>query len=375
MNILRFYQDLSTYLKPQKVLVLYGPRQVGKTTLLKNFLTTCTLKYKFDSGDNIKVQQILGSQDFEQLKSYVAGYELLVIDEAQKVPNIGANLKILVDEVPGIHIIATGSASLELAGQVGEPLTGRKTTLTLYPVAQLELLSLYNNYELKEKLNDWLIFGSYPEIITAVTKNEKMQLVEEIAHSYLLKDILDLDGVRNSKIILNLLRLLAFQVGNEVSLNELGRQLGLDHKTVNRYLDLLEKSFIIYNLRGFSRNLRKEITKKSKYYFYDNGIRNAIISNFNSLEQRNDQGLLWENFIYMERRKKRDYHNIMANDYFWRTWQQQEIDLIEEREGSLFAYEFKFNADSVKPPTQWVKNYPNSTFTVINKQNYLEFVI
>jgi uncharacterized protein len=374
MDIIRFYNDLSKYLFPNKVLVIYGPRQVGKTTLLENFLENCGLKYKLDSGDSIKIQHLLSSQNFDLLKEYVAGYELLAIDEAQKIPNIGINLKILVDQVPNIKIIVTGSSSFELAGQVGEPLTGRKITLTLYPVAQLELLNLYNEHELKDRISEWLIFGKYPEIIATTDKKKKIKLLDEIVYSYLLKDVLALDRIKNSKKLLDLLRLLAFQVGNEVSLSELGKHLGIDYKTVGRYLDILEKAFVLYNLRGFSRNLRKEITKKSKYYFYDNGIRNTIISNFNDIELRNDIGMLWENFIFMERIKKRSYDEISANPYFWRTWEKQEIDLIEEREGKLFAYEFKWNESRVGPPRQWMEAYKDSAFSVINKENYLNFV-
>jgi len=224
----------------------------------------------------------------------------VILDEAQKIPNIGQGLKILVDQIPGIKIIATGSSSFELAGQVGEPLTGRKTTLTLYPVSHLELAQLYNPHEIKEKLGEWLVFGAYPEVVTTEGKSEKARLLEELVHSYLLKDLLELEKVKSSKIVLDLLRLLAFQVGNEVSLSELGQQLGIDYKTVARYLDLFEKSFVIISVRGFSRNLRKEVTKKCKYYFYDNGIRNAVISNFNGLELRNDLGSLWENFLFFD---------------------------------------------------------------------------
>jgi len=374
MDVIRFYSNLAKYIEPNKALIIYGPRQAGKTTLLEGFLKNCGLKYKLVSGDSIKTQHLLSSQDIDTLKEYVAGYELLAIDEAQNIPNIGINLKILVDHVPNIKIIATGSSSFELAGQVGEPLTGRKTTLTLYPVAQLELLNLYNKHESKEKISDWLIFGSYPEIVAAQNKDQKIKLLEETVYSYLLKDILELDKIKNSKKLLDLLRLLAFQMGNEVSLNELGRKIGLDRKTIERYLDLLEKAFVIYNLRGFSRNLRKEVTKKSKYYFYDNGIRNAVISNFNDIRQRNDVGALWENFIFMERCKKRSYHGIYANIYFWRTWEGQEIDLIEEREGNLFAYEFKWGDKKIKPPRQWTETYSDSTFSVINQENYLEFI-
>ena len=373
MLLPRFYQ-LDQYLEPNKVLVIYGSRQVGKTTLLKNFLASIDLKYKLDSGDNIRVQQILSSQEFSKIIEYASGYELIAIDEAQRIPNIGAGLKILVDQIPDIKVIATGSSSFELSGQIGEPLTGRKRTLILYPLSQLELAEIYNLYELKEKLSEFLVFGAYPTILTAQTKIDKISLLEEIVNSYLLKDILELEKIKASKILLDLLRLIAFQVGNEVSLTELGKSLGLDYKTVARYLDLLEKSFVLFNLRGFSRNLRKEITKKSKYYFYDNGIRNAIISNFNDLEKRDDLGKLWENFMVSECLKTQQYLNIFANNYFWRTWDQKEIDWIEERQGKLFGFEFKFSSDKTKIPKEFLKVYPNAEIAIITRENYLEFL-
>ena len=375
-QIPRIYRNLNTYLKPKKALIIFGPRQIGKTTLLQNFLAESNLKYKFTTGDNIQTQHILGSQDMSVLSEYVENIECLAIDEAQKIPNIGLGLKMLVDEKPNLQIIATGSSSFELAGQVGEPLTGRKITLTMYPIAQIELLNLYNSYELKEKLPEWLVFGAYPEVITTPTHTEKITLLEEITHSYLLKDILELDRIKNSKILLDLLRLLAYQIGKEVSLTELATNIGIDYKTVARYLDLFEKSFVIYNLRGFSKNLRKEITKKSKYYFYDLGVRNTIISNFNQLEKRNDIGELWENFLFIERLKKRSYQNIFANMYFWRTWDQKEIDLIEEREGNLFAYEFKWSekGKNSRAPKSWKEAYKDSIFTEINRNNYLPFI-
>jgi len=374
IKIPRLY-NLKNHLQPNKVLVIYGSRQVGKTTLLNDFLATTNLKYKLDSGDNIRIQQILSSEDFSQIKDYASGYDLIAIDEAQRIPRVGTGLKIMVDQIPGIKIIATGSSSFELSGQIGEPLTGRKKTLILYPVSQLELSEIYNPYEIKEKLNEWLIFGSYPAVITAKTKEEKINILREIVDSYLLKDILELERVKGSKILIDLLRLLAFQVGNEVSLSELAQQLGIDYKTVARYLDLLQKAFIIFILSGFSRNLRKEITKKNKYYFYDNGIRNAIISNFNGLELRDDIGKLWENFIISERIKKQTYKKISANNYFWRTWNGQEIDWVEEREGKLFGYEIKWGKDKVKPPKEWFSAYKNAQYKLINRENYLEFII
>jgi uncharacterized protein len=378
MKITRYYTDLNKHLKPNKVLVIYGPRQVGKTILLGDFLAKMQgkIKFRLDSGDNVRVQEVIGSNDFKKIKEYAAGYELIAIDEAQKIQNVGEGLKILVDEIPGIKIIATGSSSFELAGQIGEPLTGRKVTLTLFPVSHIELQKIYNNYELKNQLNEYLVYGGYPEVVANANFDEKKRILNELVGSYLLKDILELKKVKSSKILLDLLRLLAFQVGKEVSLSELGRQLQLDYKTVARYLDLFEKSFVLVNIRGFSRNLRKEITKKSKYYFYDNGILNAIIANFNPLEIRDDIGNLWENFLVAERIKKQNYRNIYSNNYFWRTWEGQEVDFVEEREGKLFGFEFKWSEKkSVKPPKDWLENYPNASFQAISPENYLEFIV
>lgn len=283
-------------------------------------------------------------------------------------------LKILIDQLPDLKIVVTGSSSFELAGQIGEPLTGRKITLTLFPLSQIEMGKLYNDYELRSRLEEYLIFGSYPEALTSETVNDKKNILEELVGSYLLKDILELEKVKSSKLLLDLLRLLAFQVGSEVSLSELGKQLGIDSKTVARYLDLFEKSFVIINIRGFSRNRRKEITSKSKYYFLDNGIRNAIIANFNPLEIRDDIGNLWENFLVVERLKKQAYSKIYANNYFWRTWDQKEVDWVEEREGKLFGYEFKWKRKFLKSSSAWTKNYPDATLEIIDNENYLAFV-
>ncbi len=378
----RQYEPLDQYLQTLtdvssgKVLRIYGARRVGKTTLLQNYLKDTPLKYKLDSGDNIRTQHTLGSQDFSQILPYAEGYELIAIDEAQNIPNIGMALKILVDQRPDLKIIVTGSSSFVLAGQVGEPLTGRKHTLTLYPLAQSELLSTHNRFELKEKLEEFLIYGSYPEVAGATTRQSKIDAIMEIADSYLVKDILTFDRVRNSKTLLDLLKLLAFQVGSEVSLSELGTQLGMNHKTISRYLDLLEKAFVIVRVGGFSRNLRKEITKKAKYYFMDNGIRNALIAQFNPLSYRNDIGELWENFIFMERLKYRKYNSVYANMYFWRTYDQQEIDVVEERNGRLHGYELKYSPKKkVKPPKDWQAAYPESDFQVITPNNYQEFIL
>lgn len=371
----RFYDDLAKYLKPQKVLVIYGSRQVGKTTLLNQFLAKTDLKYKLDSGENVKTQNILSSQDFDKILDYIEGYELLVVDEAQHVPNIGMGLKIIIDQVPGIRIIATGSSSFELADTIGEPLTGRKRTLILFPISQLEFLDKYNRFELKEQLESFLVYGTYPEVATAKNKAEKAEVLEEIVNSYLLKDILSLEKVKGSAVILNLLKLLAFQIGSEVSLNELAAQLKLDVKTVARYLDLLEKSFVIISVNGFSRNLRSEIASKAKYYFIDTGIRNAVITQFNNLEDRNDVGQLWENFIFIERLKKRSYRKVLGRVYFWRTYSRQEIDIVEERQGKLFGFECKWSGQKTpSAPKDWLLAYPQASYQVINPKNYLEFV-
>lgn len=375
MKIQRIYQDLERYLAVKKALIILGPRQVGKTTLLEDFLVSSALKTKKVTGDDLMIHQSLGSQYLTEIKSFCEGYELIAIDEAQKIPNIGVAMKMMVDHIPGIRIIATGSSSFDLAGQLGEPLTGRKTDLFLYPVSQLELVHHFNRFELKQNVRDFLIYGSYPAVLTAESKHAKQQMLMEISGSYLLKDILSFERIRSPQLLLDLLRMLAFQIGNEVSVNELSKKLGIDNKTVKKYLDLLEKSFILFKLRGYSGNLRKEITKQSKYYFYDNGIRNALIANFNPVDLRNDIGQLWENFLVVERLKKLSYQSVYANYFFWRSWSGQEVDFIEEREGKLFGYEFKWSEDKVKKPKLWIDTYPNASFELVNSGNYLDFIL
>lgn len=371
----RFYQDLNSYLKPNKVLIIYGPRRVGKTVLLEQFLAKTTLKYRLDKGDDLGIQEILGSQSIDLIQRYARDYDLIAIDEAQYIPNVGMGLKILVDNIPGIKVIATGSASFDLSNKVGEPLTGRLISLHLYPIAQLELSGQYTRFELEEKREEFLIYGSYPDILTKPSYEEKIDYLRELTNSYLLKDILALEKVKSPKVLMDLLRLLAFQIGSEVSLTELATNLGIDYKTVARYLDLLEKGFVLINLRGLSRNLRKEISKKSKYYFYDTGVRNAVISNFNPLNLRDDIGKLWENFLVVERIKKQGYHKIYANNYFWRTWDQKEVDFVEERDGRLFGYELKYSEGKGKIPSDFLSAYPNAEVQIITSGNYLDFII
>ncbi|MFA5792503.1 MAG: ATP-binding protein [Candidatus Gracilibacteria bacterium] len=378
MKIRRVYSPIEKLLKPNKVLVVYGPRQVGKTTLIKD----CDFgakKVLWDTGDNFETRVLFESENFKAILAYSGDYDVLAIDEAQMIPKIGQGLKILVDHKENLSILVTGSSSFALAGQIGEPLTGRHHTLTLFPISQYELLfgKHYSEYELQKKLSEFLIYGSYPEVVTAQTLIEKQTCIEDIARSYLFKDILAFEDIKNSKTLLDLVRLLAFQIGNEVSLSELGQQVGMDKKTVMRYLDILEKAFVIYEVRGYSRNLRKEITKKSKYYFYDTGIRNALISNFNPIDVRNDQGQLWENFVFMERLKARAYQNLSANVFFWRTWGGQEVDIVEERGGKLFGYECKWSSkkgEKQKAPSDWLGNYKEASYQTITPENYLDFV-
>ena len=371
----RFYKNIDNLLKPNRALIIYGPRRIGKTTLLKNYLSKTKYKYLLDTGDNVETRQIFGLPDFNKIIDYAAKYELIAIDEAQLIPNIGSGLKILVDQVPNIKVIATGSSSFDLANQVGEPLTGRKITINLYPLLQSELLTIFNKYELKKNLSDFLIFGSYPEAITAKTRTEKIAVIKEIVTSYLLKDILAFERIKSPKVLLDLIKLLAFQIGSEVSFNELATKLSINARTVARYIDLLEKSFIIVNLGSFSRNLRKEVTRKNKYYFLDNGIRNGVIDQFNDLDKRDDIGKLWENFIVMERIKMLDYKKIYGHLYFWRTYEQKEIDIVEERDGKLAGYEIKWKKDKVKPPKDWLATYKNAEYKVINQDNYLDYVL
>lgn len=368
--------QINELLKPKKVLILYGARRVGKTTLLKEFLSHSNLKYRIDSGDNIRIQHLFESQDFRALSDYVEGYELVAIDEAQQIKNIGMGLKILVDQHPSLRIIVTGSSSFDLSQSVGEPLTGRKRTVVLYPISLLELNALYNRQELEEQLETFLRFGLYPEIITTKSKKEKMEILQELVDSYLLKDILSLEKIKGSRQLLDLLKLLAFQIGNEVSLSELAAQVRLDVKTVGRYLDILEKGFVIKRIGALSRNPRKEVTSKAKYYFYDVGIRNALISQFNELGDRNDTGNLFENFIVMERLKANSYLHRITQTYFWRTYDGQEVDIVEEANGKLHGYEVKWSETKrPKVPKAWKTTYPDAPMTLLNRENYLSLIL
>jgi hypothetical protein len=358
-----------------KVLVLLGARRIGKTVFIGQVLEKLDEPYLLLNGEDVTTADVLKKRSVENYRRLLGNKKVLVIDEAQKIPEIGQILKLVVDEIKGIKIIVTGSSTFDLNDKLGEPLTGRKITFNMYPLAQIEFSKTENLIQTKDNLEERLVFGSYPELIHHKTKEEKTEYLKEIVNSYLLKDILTFENIRNSSKLLDLLRLLAFQVGKEVSYHELGTQLSMSKNTVERYMDLLSKVFIIYKLQGFSRNLRKEITKSSKWYFYDNGIRNTLIANHNPLNLRDDIGELWESYLLSERIKYQSYTGMLVNNYFWRTYQQQEIDWIEDRGGKLHAYEVKWNPDKkIKPPSAWFETYPKASFEGVNQDNYLDWV-
>ena len=358
-----------------RVVVLYGPRRVGKTTLIREYHRRHDPEALLVSGEDIAVREYLESQSLAKLRAFVGRRQTLIVDEAQHVREIGLNLKLLADHVDGLRIIATGSSSFDLAQQAGEPLTGRKVTLLLLPLAQLELQSVETAHETRAQLEMRLVYGSYPEVVLMASSEDREIYLRELISSYLFRDILQLEGVRHADKLLRLVQLLAFQVGGEASLSELGSQLGMSRNTVGRYLDLLEKAYVIYGRVGFSRNLRKEIAKSRRYYFYDNGIRNGLINNFNPLSLRDDAGLLWENYVQAERLKFNLYTGRFAQSYFWRTYDRQEIDLVEERRGELRAAEMKWSArSSARPPKGWRDAYPGSSFRVVGPENYLDFI-
>ncbi len=367
--------QLQNALVPGKVLVLYGPRQVGKTTLVLDLLADLIVPHRYLSADELVYREALASQDRRTLGDLLGDNQVLVIDEAQRVPDIGLNLKILVDNYPHAAILATGSASFDLANKISEPLTGRKRTLNLYPVSYAEIAQTWGAFEAKAQLERWLIWGGYPAVVTAESAAARETLLGELVGSYLYRDVLELEGVRRSDRIVDLLRLLAFQIGQEVSLAELASNLALNRQTVGRYLDLLEKVFVIFKVSGFSRNLRKEITKNSRYYFFDNGVRNSLIQNFNPLPLRNDIGQLWENYLMVERRKANQYAGRAVNTYFWRTYDQKEIDLVEERGGTLYGYEFKWQGQMRSGTRrEFTGAYPNAQVSVITRENYWDFI-
>jgi len=363
-------------LLPNKVLILLGARRVGKTALIKNYLETIPSdSYLQLNGEDLKDANLLKERSVSNYRRLLPNVPLLVIDEAQHIPDIGMILKLIVDSIDGIKIIATGSSVFDLSNNLGEPLVGRKNTMYLFPLSQIEFSEKENYKKTTENLEQRLLFGSYPELEQYEDWGSKEDYINEIINSYLLKDILIFNGIKHSDKIYDLLRLIAFQIGQEVSLLELATQLQMSKNTVASYLDLLSKVFVLFKVEGFSRNLRKEIVKSSRWYFYDNGIRNGIINNFNTIENRNDIGGLWENYLASERIKKQHYQKTKTNNYFWRTYDQQELDWLEEIGDNLTGFEFKWNENrKPKIPGAFAKAYPDASFEVINKGNYLDFI-
>jgi predicted AAA+ superfamily ATPase len=357
-----------------KVIILYGPRQSGKTTLVNIILKSVSEKIVAINADEKKYIDILSSRDFNKMRLLVEKTSILFIDEAQRIPDIGINLKILHDQMPSLKIIATGSSSFELASKIKEPLTGRTNTYILYPVAFHELRKIENTVDLQNRIEEFLIYGTYPEIYSIQSLAEKQQYLRELSSSYLYKDIFELTSIKHSSRLDALLRLLAFQIGSQVSLSELGNSLNMSKDTVASYIDLLEKAFVIFRLPGFSRNLRKEVVKMDKIYFYDLGIRNTIIDNYNGLQFRDDHGKLWENFIISERKKYLAYTMNFKNSYFWRTYTGAELDYVEEGSGRLSGFEIKWSERNKKAPASWLGTYNKATYKEINKLNFMDFI-
>ena len=359
-----------------KVLLLIGPRQVGKTTLLKNILTSVSSekKVQFWNCDESDVRQFLSEANSAKLKSFVGNSDFIVIDEAQRVKDIGLTIKLLHDSFPNVQLAVTGSSSLDLSNSINEPLTGRKFEYNLFPFSTNELVNHTSMLEEMRLLKNRLVYGFYPDVVN--NPGEEKEILTNIVNSYLYKDVFEFQDIRKSSVIEKLVQALALQVGSEVSFNELGNLLGIDTVTVQRYVDLLEKAYVIFHIRSFSRNVRNELKKSIKIYFYDNGVRNSVISNFSPVDLRSDIGALWENFLISERIKNNAYHNKNAKYYFWRTTQKQEIDFIEEVGQNLFAYEFKYNPKKAnsKCPLTFSNNYPNVPFDVITSENYMDFV-
>ncbi|MDD5185448.1 MAG: ATP-binding protein [Paludibacter sp.] len=362
-----------TRLFKRKAIVIIGPRQVGKTTLLHLISEKTDKKLLFLNCDEPDIRKKLELPTSTQLKAIIGDAELIMIDEAQRVKDIGITLKLLIDNLPDKQVVVTGSSALELSNSINEPLTGRKFEYKMLPFSFAEMVNANGLLEESRLLEHRMIYGMYPDVVN--NQGDEREVLTNIVSSYLYKDIFDFQDIRKPEIIEKLLQALALQVGSEVSINELAQLIGIDNSTILRYTDLLEKSYIIFHLNSYSRNIRNELKKSRKIYFYDNGVRNALISNLNPLGLRTDVGALWENFLLSERIKRNNYEGNYANCYFWRTTQQQEIDFIEDKDGILNCYEFKWNTTKkAKLTSTFATNYPNHTFKLINQDNYIDFI-
>lgn len=359
----------------RKIIILLGAHQVGKTTLVRELLKDYdSNEVLWFNGDELDVQNIFSQISATRFRAIFGNKKIIVVDEAQRISDIGLRLKLIVDSFPQYQLIVTGSSSFELTNKLNEPLTGRKWEYQIFPLSFSELVDNHGLHEEKRLLPHRLIFGYYPEVVT--NPGNELELLKGLSTSYLYKDILLIDQIKKAENLVMLLQALAFQIGSQVSYSELGQLCRLDGKTVEKYLQILENAYIIFRLGSFSRNLRNELKYSRKIYFYDNGIRNALINNFSQVENRMDTGALWENFIISERQKYLEYNNLWSSKWFWRTVQQKEIDYIEERDGKLSAYEFKWNpAGKIKPPKKFMETYPNASFQVIHKENIEDFIL
>lgn len=360
---------------PNKIILVYGPRQSGKTTLVRAVLAALPGKKLEINADDIDYTDILSSRSLRKMSLLVDGVDVLFIDEAQRIPDIGINLKILHDSLPQLRIIATGSSSFDLANKTQEPLTGRTWSYHLYPIALCELAPSTTRFALDQQLDDFMIYGMYPELFSLQHPDDKIEYLRGLTQSYLYKDLLEIGAIRYARKLQDLVKLLALQIGSEVSLNELANNLQISKETVANYMDALEKAFVLFRISGFSRNLRKEITRHDKIFFYDLGVRNAVLENFNPLQLRSDRGSLWENFLILERIKTQNYFRQNANRYFWRTYTGAELDYVEEANGTVNGFEFKLSKKTPQAPQSWTENYPEATYEVINRENYLDFLL
>ena len=374
-SIIRNLQPrITNSLKPNKVAVIFGARRVGKTVLMNQIVKQYEGRTLTLNGEDYDALALLENRSISNYRNLLNGIDLLAIDEAQHIPDIGAKLKLMVDEIPGIRIIVSGSSSFDLFNKSGEPLVGRSTSFHLTAFSQSEISQIENLLQTHQNIENRLIYGSYPDVVLMNNNEERKEYLKNIVDAYLLKDILMVDGIKNASKMKELLQMIALQMGSEVSYEELGRKLGMSKNTVGKYLDLLSKTFVIYRLGAFRRNLRKEVTKAGKWYFYDNGIRNALIGAYNSLALRQDVGALWESYLIGERIKKNLNDNSCKEFYFWRTYDEQEIDLFEVSGDVISAFEFKWGEKMPNIPQAFSTAYPQARFQVVNRNNYLEFI-